>query len=210
MSTPWIIAVVSLWVLLAIVALGVIALARQVGLLHLRVKPVGAGGGNTGPPIGSAVVIPEIESLRSKRLHLIGADGVGVVLFVSSGCGLCKPVLEGAARLRSVEEGLALTVAVDGGQGELEYLTRHGFEDGVAADALANLDSGNRPYAVAVSGMGVVLEGGAVNTLEQLENMVDLAKRRLASEEDGAFESIDSNGSWANGGAAMAIPPSGG
>lgn len=200
MSTPWILAVVSLWMLLAAVALGLVALARQVGLLHLRIKPFGAGGMNTGPPIGSVVAIPDVQSLRSARQCLVGPDGVGVLLFVSAGCGLCKPVLEGAARLLSVETRLTLTVAVDGGGQEgLTYLAAYGFADGVDAGDLLDLDSGNRPYAVAFSAAGVILEGGAVNTLEQLENMIDLARRRLAGEADAEVETLLSGERWTAG-----------
>ena len=188
MSTPWIIAVVSLWVLLAIVAVGVVALARQVGLLHLRLRPVGAGALEAGPPVGSVPTLPDVTTLRGQGAQLLIADRIGLVLFVSPSCGLCKPVLAGAARLGEVEPDIALTVAVDDGEqsgdGGLAYLGKHGFNDGISAAQLSSLDSGSRPYAVAVSPQGMVLASGAVNTLYQLEALVDLATAYEAGADD--------------------------
>lgn len=196
MSVPWMIAVVSLWVLLAVVALGMIALARQVGLLHLRVKPLGAGGVEGGPPVGSVVTIPELTSLRSRRVAVVDENRIGLVLFVSSTCGLCKAALAGAARLGRVESKLLLTVAVDDdSHAGLQYLEQYGFRDGIAASEIAILDSGNRPYAVALTHEGVVLASGAVNTLDQLEALVDLARERRAevSDEEREIEAVETN-----------------
>lgn len=159
--------------------MGVIALARQVGLLTLRIRPVGPGTVEEGPAVGDIVNIPELTTLRSQRAAIPLDNRLGIVLFASPTCGLCKTVLVGAERLQHVESDLALTVAVDGDQvGALEYLEEHGFDDGVAAPDVAPLDSGNRPYAVAVSEHSVVLAAGAVNTLDQLEALVDLARQR--------------------------------
>jgi hypothetical protein len=175
-----------LWVLLAIVALAVIALARQVGLLTLRVRPVGSGWMEEGPALGQVVTIPGVSTLRGRRARVLSERHIGIVLFVSTSCGLCKPVLAGAARLQLVESDLIFTVAVDAdGEAGLEYLEKHGFADGVAASDLPMLDSGNRPFAVAVNSQGVVLAAGAVNTLDQLEGLADLARDRDAVQESG-------------------------
>ena len=192
MSTPWAVAVVTLWILMGAIAVGLVALARQVGLLHLRVRPLGPGPLPEGPPIGSTPAIPELVTLGARSAGLVEGGHTAVVLFVSSTCGLCKPVLEGAARLRAVENRVALTLAVDGDEElALAYLKKHGFDDGVHASDLAMLDGGQRPYAVALSDMGLVLAAGAVNTLDQLEGLIDLARDREArgvieSFEDGA------------------------
>lgn len=179
MSTPWAVAVVAVWILLAVVAVGLIALARQVGLLHLRVRPLGPGPVPEGPPIGSKPVIPDLLTLKARQARLLQDAQTTIVLFVSSTCGLCKPVLEGAARLRGVESGLVLALAVDGDEeGGLRYLRRHGFNDGLRSGDLAALDSGQRPYAVALADDGLVLASGAVNTLDQLEGLIDLARDR--------------------------------
>jgi methylamine dehydrogenase accessory protein MauD len=181
--------VVALWLLLAVVALGVVALARQVGLLTLRIKPLGPGSIGLGPTVGAIVDVPELMTLRSQPARVVQEDGIGVVLFASATCGLCKPVLVGAAKLGNVESDLAVTIAVDGDEeGALAYLREHGFNDGVAASNLAMLDSGNRPYAVAMSEHSVVLAAGAVNTLDQLEALADLARERRAGEADWPLE----------------------
>jgi methylamine dehydrogenase accessory protein MauD len=172
--------------LLGVVAVAVVALARQVGLLHLRIRPLGPGALPEGPRVGSIARLPALRTLRSRNTAIVNQNGIGIVLFASPSCGLCKPVLVGAARLRQVESDLAITVAVDGDERvALEYLKRHGLPDGVTASALAELDNGNRPYAVAVSDEGVVLAAGAVNTLDQLEALADLAKAQRRALQDG-------------------------
>jgi methylamine dehydrogenase accessory protein MauD len=179
MSTPWAVAVIAVWILVAAVAVGLVALARQVGLLHLRVRPLGPGSLPEGPPIGSVPTIPELVTMRARPAALLERERTAVVLFVSSTCGLCKPVLDGAARLRTVEDRLALTLAVDGDEEiGLAYLQKHGFEDGLLSADLAVLDSGQRPYAVALADDGLVLAAGAVNSLDQLEGLIDLARDR--------------------------------
>lgn len=186
MSVPWMIAVVTLWILLAVVAVAVVALARQVGLLHLRVKPIGPGRLDTGPRVGTVVSLGPVTSLRSHPYLVVDGSRIGFVLFVSPGCGLCKPVLKGAARLLRSEPDLRLSVAVDAEAGRaLQYLDDHDFHDGVLATDLAQLDSGHRPYAVGLNEFGLVLASGAVNTLEQLENLVDEARHRSARAGDG-------------------------
>lgn len=204
MSEPWIVAVISLWVLLTVVAVGTLALARQVGLLHLRVKPLGPGRVEDGPAVDDVVVVSEVSSLRSKRVAVVLEKHIGVIVFVSPSCGLCKPVLDGVARLRRVESDLLVTVAVDDdGQVGLEYLEKHGFRDGVAATELDTLDSGSRPYAVAVDGERVVLAAGAVNNLDQFEALIDMARDRARNravgvadtDDDWTVEPIGSNGS---------------
>ena len=71
MSGWWTAAFVAQWVLLVVLCVVVVALARQVGTLHLRLGPRGALEIDTeGPPLGEA--LPPVEAR--------GADGAPVVL----------------------------------------------------------------------------------------------------------------------------------
>jgi methylamine dehydrogenase accessory protein MauD len=204
--------VVALWALLGVVSLSVVALARQVGLLHLRVRPLGPGPVEEGPALGSIVSLPPLTTFRQKVAPILVPGRIGVVLFASPTCGLCKNVLTGASRLQRVDGDLQVTVAVDAeGNEAMKYLEKYGFDDGVAASELGMLDSGNRPYAVAVNDDGMVLSAGAVNTLDQLEGLADLARRRAdGADEEWRIEARAPNGKTSSvlASAALSAPNS--
>lgn len=52
MDKFWIISYVALWVLVSVLGISLLAVIRQVGLLHLRLPPAGARTMSIGPAIG--------------------------------------------------------------------------------------------------------------------------------------------------------------
>lgn len=174
---PLVVSHVLLWVLQVLTVVALVALTRQVGLLHLRLRPIGPGSVEDGPAPGSAVPPAELVSLRGRPVPFPAAGGLSLLVFASPLCSLCATVLPGLRTLARAERDLTAVVAVDEVGGEsLAYLERNGFRDGVAADRLASLDPSHRPYAIAAGADGIVLASGVVNTLEQLEELVATAR----------------------------------
>ena len=165
MSGWWAAAFVVLWILVAVLAVVVVALARQIGVLQLRLAPLGAlEVDDEGPPLG---LPPEAREARTPdgSSTVVGGPGSGrLVAFVSDTCPICEqvaPSLPAAARA----SGLELQVVSDP---DLELAYR---VPGV-------------PFVVVLDELGLVRSKGTVNSLEQVEGLVDTARRRTMQAEE--------------------------
>ena len=163
MSGWWAAAFVVLWILVAVLAVVVVALARQIGVLQLRLAPLGALEiDDEGPPLG---LPPEAREARTPdgSSTVVGGPGSGrLVAFVSDTCPICEqvaPSLPAAARA----SGLELQVVSDP---DLEVAYR---VPGV-------------PFVVVLDELGHVRAKGTVNSLEQVVGLVDTARRRTTQE----------------------------
>jgi hypothetical protein len=148
-TTGWL-ALALLLAFACIAALGtaVLALAREVGLLRLRLGPeLALDVAGEGPPLGSQV---ELGGTREARITL--------AVFSSEGCRLCRalqPSLAAFAR----EPAISLLV----------------FDEARDADVWRRLNVPGSPYAVVVDAIGEVRAKGTFNTHGQLEAIVAAA-----------------------------------
>ncbi len=170
-----------LWVLQISTIIVVVGLARQVGVLHLRVRPLGAGQTEDGPSIGASVDLEPVLSFRGNEMPVVMPGYLSLVTFASPKCGACGPTMQAVRRVAGVERDVRVVVAVDGEKAEgLKYAQGYGFADAVSSDNLRQLASKSRPFAVVVSSEGGVLGVGVPNTLEQLEGLLASARRVYA------------------------------
>src|SRR3981081_1282475 len=86
---------ILLWVLVLSMALMMLALLRQVGVLHERIPPVGAPPLDTRPQEGEAAPLFEVKDLRrGAPLKIGGPSGRSTLLFfLSPTCPVCKKLL---------------------------------------------------------------------------------------------------------------------
>lgn len=165
MSGWWTAAFVAQWVLLLVLCIVVVALARQVGTLHLRMGPRGALEIDTeGPALGEA--LPPVDALDTDgaRLVLGGAGKRRLVLFSSPTCMVCRevaPALPAAARA-----------------GDLVPQVVHD------PDAERAFEISGTPFLLVLDELGIVRAKGTVNNLEQMEGLVDTAERRMREERE--------------------------
>jgi methylamine dehydrogenase accessory protein MauD len=181
MSGWWLASYLVLWAVVIALSLLVLALARQIGTLHLRLGPRGALElDEEGPALGEAPEPADRLDLRGAPVAVGGPGVPQLLLFVSPGCPVCREVLPSlpvAARVG----GMAARIVIDAdvGDGSGPYTT------GVDVPAVADPDLARTyripgtPYAVVLDRVGVVRAKGTVNNLEQLEGLVDTARRRL-------------------------------
>ncbi len=181
---------VLLWVVVGVLTLAVLALARQVGVLHQRVAPAGALMPTRGPKIGELTETVEAEDLAGRRVGIGGAaqDANTLVLFVSPTCPVCKSLLPAAKSLASAE-GLQLVFASDGFDTE-----RHRAFAGdvgiarfpyVLSQALGMRYGVSRlPFAVLIGEDGVLRGRGLVNTREHLESLLESWRTGVATLQD--------------------------
>jgi methylamine dehydrogenase accessory protein MauD len=180
----WLASYLALWIVVVVLAVLVVALARQVGTLHLRLGPRGAlEVDDEGPPLGEA---PERLDLRDLggRSVTVGGPGRGqLLLFVSPGCPICREVLPGVAAAAQAG-GLTSVVVADTDGPEVREAYGHGTPSPVvpAPEVAARYEVPGTPYAVALDEWGVVRAKGTVNNLEQMEGLVETARRRAVEQ----------------------------
>lgn len=187
MMTALIISEILQW--LVILALGVagLAIARQVGVLHVRVAPAGALDAGHGPAIGEAAPRLDLTTIAGAPITIGGATttpALRLMLFVSAQCPLCKsliPVAKSFARAERVDlvfigdDDAAIQRALIA-KFEIEsYPFVNGAETGMAFHVE------KLPHAVLLDAGGVVLAKGLVNSREHLESLVVAHEMGVAS-----------------------------
>ena len=161
MSAWWVAAFVAQWVLLIALAIVVVALARQVGTLHLRLGPLGALEiDDEGPPLGAAPPARGASTREGGRTTVGGPGARRLVVFVSPNCPICRQLPP------------AVPAAANAGGLEPQVLRDPALEEAWSVPGT--------PYVLVLDELGVVRAKGTVNTLEQLEGLIDAAGRRIA------------------------------
>lgn len=163
MTAWWIAAFVAQWVLLLVLCVVVVALARQVGTLHMRLGPRGALEiDSEGPSLGDALPPLPARAANGGTVVIGGPGARRLVLFSSPTCVVCRevaPALPAAARAG----GLLPQVVHD-------------------PNAERAFDVPGTPFLVVLDELGVVRAKGTANNLEQVEGLVDTAGRRMGEE----------------------------
>jgi hypothetical protein len=144
----WIASYVLLWIAVAVLGITVIALLRQVGVLHTRVAPMGVHFAGEGPDLESAA--PEA------RRFDYGRHDLTLVAFTSPTCELCAQLVPGLRRIEQTYTEVALRTVSS--------------EDDTSVFASFKVRS--TPYLVAVNRDGIVRSRGVANTVDQAEEML--------------------------------------
>jgi hypothetical protein len=159
----WAVAFVALWLLVGVLALVVVALARQIGTLHLRLGPRGALEVDVeGPPLGEAPPSIRARAADGSALLLGGPGSMRLVLFSSPTCPVCEEVAPGIGPAASAARMIPQVLH--------------------DSDAERLYEVPGTPFLLVMDELGVVRAKGTVNNLEQVEGLVDTALRRMAEE----------------------------
>ncbi|MDP9225844.1 MAG: hypothetical protein M3P18_18790, partial [Actinomycetota bacterium] len=172
----------ALWALVIVLSVVVVALARQIGTLHMRLGPRGAlEMDDEGPPLGEAPEPQDVLDVAGAPVTLGGPGKQQLLLFVSPGCGMCEQVLPALPAIaRNGQLTPYVITDVDGTETELAFGRKN-----VAAQLIPGAQLVQRynvpgtPYAVITDRLGIVRAKGTVNNLEQMEGLVDTARRRV-------------------------------
>ena len=139
-------------------AVAVLALAREVGMLRLRLGPDGALElAEEGPPLGSKVDLGLAFEPEAR---------LGLAVFTSETCHVCRALEPSVEALRRDP-----------------FVALETFEEKADAAVWSRLEVPGSPFAVAVNRDGVVLAKGTFNNLAQLESVLGAAERREAERE---------------------------
>lgn len=179
MTGWWAISFIGLWlIVLALVAI-VFALARQIGVLHLRLGPRGALEIDTeGPPLGEAPPPIAATDLDGRTIDLTAPGVERFLLFVAPDCPICREVTPSIPVV--ARRGIAVTiVASDDGLAYRAFSVPVVSDDEIAR----TLGVPGTPYAVLLDARGIVRAKGTVNNLEQIEGLIDTARERARESE---------------------------
>ena len=159
----------------------VLALARQIGVLHERIAPVGALITDDGPAVGQMVPRFEMRTVGGLQASVGGPapDALRLLLFVAHDCPVCKrivPLAQRVARAEARRDPVTLVLIGDDDPVPLRAMRdRFGVPDSNfllgAAPGIA-LHIGRLPYGVLLDSGSVIRAKGLVNTREHLESLL--------------------------------------
>jgi methylamine dehydrogenase accessory protein MauD len=185
--TPMTITLGLLWVVVIFLSLAVLALARQVGVLHERVAPAGALINGAGPGVGEQSPRLEVHALAGNAITVGSTLATGkalLMLFVSQTCPICKKLIPIAVDFAKSERLDVLFV----GDADLSEqrkliaqfaLDEHRFVNGSEIGMAYRVDK--LPYAVLLDDLGVIAAKGLVNSREHFESLIIAKETGFAS-----------------------------
>jgi methylamine dehydrogenase accessory protein MauD len=179
---------IALWMALLFLGVVCIALARQVGVLHQRIAPVGALALRQPLKVGELTPEMTLNGLDGSAVRIGGTRGgrSQLLLFLSPDCTVCEALLPAVRSAQGAERTwLDIVLASDGepethaqfvrdkGLSKFPYvLSEHlGRSFGVA----------KLPYAVLIDEVGKLSATGLVNTREHLESLFVAKERGVSS-----------------------------
>ncbi len=187
--TALVVSNVLLWLLVIGLALVVLALARQIGVLHERVAPAGALMVSGGPKVGERIEPMHLTDIAGRELVLAEPNDRGLstlILFVSPTCPVCKtllPVIRSAAAAE--KRWLRIVLASDGELGEqrryVEEQALGSFPYVVSTELGIRFQVGKLPFVVLIDEAGVLRGKGLINSREHLESVFEARERGVAS-----------------------------
>jgi methylamine dehydrogenase accessory protein MauD len=169
---------ILLFILVVGLAVAGVALARQIGILHERVAPVGALTPRQGPAVNEIAPQLTLPTLAGDSITIGGILAAGanrLLLFVSPQCPICKKLIPIAKRMARSDK-LELIFAGDGDPVQLKEMVEamdiaaHPFVNSRELGMAFGVDK--LPHAVLLSAQGVIYARGLVNSREHLESMV--------------------------------------
>jgi len=191
---------VTLWLVVIALSVALLAVVRQLGVLHERIAPVGALMLAKGLKVGEFAPKISVQDLDAHSIALGAArtdERATLIMFVSPTCPVCKillPVLKSS--LASERDWLDIILASDGeasSQREFVLAQRLGSFPYVVSASLGMAYQVSRlPFAVLIDAQGVLRARGIVNSREHLESLFEAKRMGFASIQD-YFEAAAQN-----------------
>jgi methylamine dehydrogenase accessory protein MauD len=182
---------IVLWVAVLVLSAVVVALVRQIGVLHERIAPMGALTIDRGPQVGDPSPVFDLIALDQRAVTLGGPSSERrstLLMFVSPTCPVCKKLIPVAKSIARHDSSLSLIFASDGDRGEQERFARaQRIEDYplvLSAELGMAFRIGKLPYAVLIDKDGRIRAKGLVNTREHLESILEARELGVASIQD--------------------------
>ena len=181
-----------LWLVVIVQSVALLAVIRQLGVLHERITPAGALMLAKGLKTGEAAPTIAAEDMDGRTVSIGGAradERATLLVFVSPTCPICKallPVLKSSAS--SEQPWLDIILASDGErEAQRAFIAAHrleGFRYVVSTSLGVAYQVSRLPFAVLIDGQGVLRARGIVNSREHLESLFEAKRLGFASIQD--------------------------
>ncbi len=185
MTTTLIISNIATWIALIALGITVLALVRQVGLLHERISPAGALSiDKKNLTYGEPAPSFQLPSLTGGEVRL-GGDfphpQSTLLFFLSDTCPVCKTLLPSLQAIAKEESSwLRLVLASDGEHHDHESFINKAklsqYPYLLSTELGMAYEVGKLPYGVLLDEQGNLVSHGLVNTREHLDSLLE-AKR---------------------------------
>ena len=181
---------VILWVVVIVLGLVVLALARQVGVLHERVAPAGALQPTSGPKVGELTEAMSLSDISGRDITIGGPSPDQLhtlVMFISPTCPVCKSLVPTAKSLVNAErKRMQLVFASDGDklaqhQAYARDLKLDKYPYVLSEKLGRAFEVSKLPFAVLVGADGTLQSKGLVNTREHLESLIEAMDTGIAT-----------------------------
>jgi methylamine dehydrogenase accessory protein MauD len=180
---------VVLWIVVLALLAVVLALTRQVGVLHERIAPAGALMINRGLTVGEKAPVIDVADLNGRPLKVGSERGDGLstlILFLSPTCPVCETLLPVLQSSRKQEKSwLQIVLASDGDpQAHREFVRSHGLQEFpyvVSAPLGMTYQVSRLPFAALLDPAGTLRARGLVNSREHLESLFEAQRLGVAS-----------------------------
>ncbi len=181
-----------LWLVVIGLCLALLAVVRQLGVLHERIAPAGALMLSKGLKVGEPaprITVQDLEN-RSLTLGAARADARATLLvFVSPTCPVCKALLPALkSSLTAERDWLDIVLASDGeSAAQREFVAAHRLGSipyVVSAPLGISYQVSRLPFAALIDAQGVLRARGIVNSREHLESLFEAKRLGFASIQD--------------------------
>ena len=187
--TPLVISNILLWLIVVVLSFVVLALVRQLGVLHERITPVGALMLAKGLKVGEPAPALTLNDLNGRSIAVGAprADGLStLIMFVAPSCPVCKALLPVLKSSRKSEQSwLEIVLASDGDSAEQkEFVMAQGLQTFayiVSASLGMSYQVSRLPYAALIDADGTLRARGLINSREHLESLFEAKRLGVAS-----------------------------
>jgi methylamine dehydrogenase accessory protein MauD len=191
MEGIWLVSYISLWILVGLLILAVVVLARQIGVLHNRLAPVGARTVNAGPEIGDKAPEVSASDLSDRKLMIGQAkEKATLLIFVTPTCGSCialGPAIKSLWKSERDQLEIVLVSLYSTIEEAGNFLKQNNLS-GVTCTASPNVgiqyQVSSPPYAILLDESGTVRAKGIANKLEHLESILNSINLGYSSMEE--------------------------
>ncbi len=170
------------WIAIIILFFMLIALVRQVGLIHERISPTGALAIEKKKlTIGQPAPSFELNSINGGRVKIGGdhsTEKSTLLFFLSDTCPVCKTLLPTLTSIAKHEKNtLNIVLASDGAKEdhlklvEREELQQYAYV--LSTELGMAYEIGKLPYGVLLDNNGTLISHGLTNTREHIESLLE-------------------------------------
>ena len=188
--SPALMAVLILqWIVIIGLAAVLLALVRQVGILHQRIAPAGALMISEGVKVGDPAPNMALRTIDGKDIS-IGGSSAGplctLVMFVAPDCPICAKLIPAVTAIaRQEAPWLRVLFASDGKSADhAKFRLEKGLRDFpyiVSTELGLTFHVAKLPYGVLLDEHGVLVSQGLTNNREHVESLFEAKRLKVAT-----------------------------